>query len=149
MRKVSATVGVLVAGLALTSAALFLLAKSVMSDARNEEEVRELRAEVARHKRLRREERVGRTAAEKKLRAKGSGEAKTSATAMFPGGQAVAAALDVVHFHVIARVKSCFPDRRGVPRQPMLCPATRGEITFCKALAPSGEFIRLGGGAAR
>lgn len=157
MRQVPASVGVLVAGLALTSAAIFLLARSVIAEVASEDKIKELEAELEREKRLRREERSGRTAAEKRLRsldgAGASGEAASataaSATAstVYLGGQAVAAALDAVHFHVVAGVKSCFPDRRGVPRQPMLCSATRGEIVFCNAVAPSGAFIGRSGGA--
>ena len=157
-RKVTANVGVLVAGLALTSAALFLLARTVMAEVASEDKIRDLQAKLEREKRLRREERAGRTAAEKRLRTHGGGggrgggenaaatkrAATTTTTTTYLGGQAIAAALDAVNFHVVAAVRSCFPDRRGVPRQPMLCPATRGEIVFCNAVAPSGGFAGVG-----
>ena len=48
----------------------------------------------------------------------------------------------------IGFVKSCFPDRRGTPRQPLLCPSTRSCICFENAIPPSSldglaEFSHL------
>ena len=37
----------------------------------------------------------------------------------------------------IGIVKSCFPDRRGTPRQPLLCPSTRSCICFENAIPPA------------
>mmetsp|Transcript_21046 Transcript_21046/g.64128 ORF Transcript_21046/g.64128 Transcript_21046/m.64128 type:complete len:331 (-) Transcript_21046:241-1233(-) len=39
-----------------------------------------------------------------------------------------AAGFNIYKMRIIARVATCFPDRRGTPRQPSLCPSTRGRI---------------------
>ena len=37
--------------------------------------------------------------------------------------------------YIVGTIRTCFPDRRGVPRQPILCPATRGRIKLSKQLS--------------
>eukprot|EP00948_MAST-09A_sp_MAST-9A-sp1_P002582 g2582.t1 len=44
------------------------------------------------------------------------------------------------HFTTIAKTKSCFPDRRGVPRQPQLCPSTRAILQFDKSTISPASF---------
>ena len=91
-----------------------------------------LRAALTREKRERRAERAGRTKAERRLReleASGGGGVSSSTSSAF--------AVPTAPQYIIGNVRTCFPDRRGVPRQPILCPATRGRIKFVNAVAPA------------
>lgn len=43
----------------------------------------------------------------------------------------------------IGYIESPFPDRRGTPRQPMLCPAARGLLRFDRSIVQEAHFAEL------
>jgi tRNA (adenine37-N6)-methyltransferase len=83
------------------------------------EENARLKFSLDKEKECREAERKGRIAAEKSLRNEVTTE--RGEWSMRP----------------IGTVKSCFPDRRGTPRQPLLCPSTRSCICFENAIPPA------------
>ena len=101
-------------------------------------ELRALREALKREKRERCAERAGRTKAERRLR-----ELEAEAATPGKGGSATGltatglSAVPSTSLYIVGHVGTPFPDRRGVPRQPMLCPSTRGCIRFCNAVPPS------------
>ena len=103
---------------------------AVMTDSNST--VAALRAALTHEKRERRAERAGRTKAERRLReleaCGGSGGSACESSAF---------AVPTAPQYIVGTIRTCFPDRRGVPRQPILCPATRGRIQFVNAVAPA------------
>ncbi|RLN66941.1 hypothetical protein BBJ28_00004631 [Nothophytophthora sp. Chile5] len=83
--------------------------------------VQELEQEIERQKKLRAQERAGRTNAEREAR------------------EALQRQQEVVgyNFEAVAHVQSCFADRRGTPRQGVLVPAARARITFKTSIPPA------------
>jgi len=45
--------------------------------------------------------------------------------------------IELSGIRAIGHVKSCFPDRRGTPRQPLICPSTRACICFDNDVPPA------------
>ena len=77
-----------------------------------------LREELAALKHAREQERKGRINAERALRQVSQQQAER----------------DGYLFRPIGIVRSCFPDRRGTPRQPTLCPVVQNERMHCMQL---------------
>jgi tRNA-Thr(GGU) m(6)t(6)A37 methyltransferase TsaA len=102
-----------------------------------------LRVELAQTKRLRQEERTGRTTAERRLREQqqllqqlaqdgSSGEVRATASELpaKPHVQEGAASPSLLAFTYkpIGRLSSCYVERRGTPRQGLLAPAARARL---------------------
>eukprot|EP00941_MAST-03F_sp_MAST-3F-sp1_P002636 g2636.t1 len=79
------------------------------------------RADLEAMTKLRWAERSGRTALEQRVRNQVKVEQEKKGYNMRPVGI----------------LSSCFPDRRGTPRQPILCPSTRAKVVLGKHLSPS------------
>lgn len=99
------------------------------------DEIKRLKEEKEKLKELRLGERRGRVAAEKRLRELVKKQQQGNVTKEDEDDDASTARTTTVD--TIGIVHSCFPDRRGTPRQPLLCPSTRARIRFSKSVPPA------------
>ena len=90
-------------------------------------EVERLHTDLEHEKSKRKADRTGRIQAEKSLNKKRKDEDAEKGHTL----------------KAVGYIESPFPDRRGTPRQPMLCPAARGRLRFDRSIVQKAHFAEL------
>ena len=90
-------------------------------------EVERLHTDLEHEKSKRKADRTGRIQAEKSLNKKRKDEDAEKGA----------------YFESCWIYRESFPDRRGTPRQPMLCPAARGRLRFDRSIVQKAHFAEL------